>query len=381
MLPHAPPPTRARPTRRPRIPTAHCTASSLPTSPASWPAPTPPCCWPTSAPRSSRSRAPPVTTPGTGCRRCATSVGTYYLAINRNKRSIALDLKDEDDLEGRPRPVRARRHLHPELQARRPRPLRPGLRRGRRPQPEERVLLHQRVRRRRRQGPARLRPARPGHVGTDEPDRRPRRPAVPRWHLRLRRDDRPALGHRHPRRASSPATTPARVSTSRPTCSPPPCRRWSTRPPPTSLATSSLTGWATPICPCSRTSRSPPATGTSSSSRATTASTASSSPSSEPPNSPTTNGSPPSGSRNDNREELRPLLLDLLSTKSAQEWFDQLTAAGIPCGPINDVQGGVELAERLGLEPVVDHRRRPDGPEPHPLLQDPRPLRPAPPAL
>ena len=30
-----------------------------------------------------------------------------------------------------------------------------------------------------------------------------------------------------------------------------------------------------------------------------------------------------------------------------------LTAAGIPCGPINDVRGGVELAERLGLDPVV----------------------------
>jgi crotonobetainyl-CoA:carnitine CoA-transferase CaiB-like acyl-CoA transferase len=60
------------------------------------------------------------------------------------------------------------------------------------------------------------------------------------------------------------------------------------------------------------------------------------------------------GARNDNREELRPFLLDLLSTKSAQEWFDELSAAGIPCGPINDVRGGVELAERLGLEPVVE---------------------------
>ena len=59
------------------------------------------------------------------------------------------------------------------------------------------------------------------------------------------------------------------------------------------------------------------------------------------------------GTRNDNREQLRPLLLDLLSKKSAQEWFDHLSNAGIPCGPINDVQGGVELAQRLGLEPVV----------------------------
>lgn len=59
------------------------------------------------------------------------------------------------------------------------------------------------------------------------------------------------------------------------------------------------------------------------------------------------------GSRNDNRDELRPLLLERLATKSAQEWFDILTEAGIPCGPINDVRGGVELAESLGLDPVV----------------------------
>ncbi len=59
------------------------------------------------------------------------------------------------------------------------------------------------------------------------------------------------------------------------------------------------------------------------------------------------------GTRNDNREELRPLLLERLAGKSAQEWFDVLTGAGVPCGPINDVRGGVELAERLGLDPVV----------------------------
>ncbi len=59
------------------------------------------------------------------------------------------------------------------------------------------------------------------------------------------------------------------------------------------------------------------------------------------------------GDRNERREELRPLLLEALSRRSAQEWFEELSGAGIPCGPINDVRGGVELAERLGLEPVA----------------------------
>ena len=57
--------------------------------------------------------------------------------------------------------------------------------------------------------------------------------------------------------------------------------------------------------------------------------------------------------RNDNREQLRPLLLERLATRSAREWFDVLSAAGIPNGPINDVRGGVELATALGLDPVV----------------------------
>jgi crotonobetainyl-CoA:carnitine CoA-transferase CaiB-like acyl-CoA transferase len=58
--------------------------------------------------------------------------------------------------------------------------------------------------------------------------------------------------------------------------------------------------------------------------------------------------------RNANRQELRPLLLARLSTKPAQEWFRILTAADVPCGPINDVRQGVDLATELGLEPVAD---------------------------
>jgi len=58
--------------------------------------------------------------------------------------------------------------------------------------------------------------------------------------------------------------------------------------------------------------------------------------------------------RNENRATLRPLLLERLATRTAQEWFGVLSAAGIPCGPINDVRGGVELAQELGLDPVVE---------------------------
>jgi len=57
--------------------------------------------------------------------------------------------------------------------------------------------------------------------------------------------------------------------------------------------------------------------------------------------------------RNENREELRPLLLERLARHSAAEWFDILVEAGIPCAPIQDVAAGVQLAERLGLDPVV----------------------------
>jgi crotonobetainyl-CoA:carnitine CoA-transferase CaiB-like acyl-CoA transferase len=57
--------------------------------------------------------------------------------------------------------------------------------------------------------------------------------------------------------------------------------------------------------------------------------------------------------RNDNREQLRPILLARLATRSAREWFEILSGVGIPCGPINDIRGGVELAADLGLEPVA----------------------------
>ncbi|PVY97504.1 CaiB/BaiF CoA transferase family protein [Actinomycetospora cinnamomea] len=57
--------------------------------------------------------------------------------------------------------------------------------------------------------------------------------------------------------------------------------------------------------------------------------------------------------RTANREELRPILVKALSTRGAEEWFDLIVAAGVPCGPINSVAGGFAIAERFGLDPVV----------------------------
>ncbi|HEY7987711.1 MAG TPA: CoA transferase [Lapillicoccus sp.] len=54
------------------------------------------------------------------------------------------------------------------------------------------------------------------------------------------------------------------------------------------------------------------------------------------------------------RNELRPLLVERLSTRTTMEWFRDITAAGIPCGPINTVDQGVGFAEDIGLDPVVD---------------------------
>ena len=57
--------------------------------------------------------------------------------------------------------------------------------------------------------------------------------------------------------------------------------------------------------------------------------------------------------RTANRDELRPLLVERLRTRTAMEWFRDIIAAGVPCGPINSIDGGVRFAEDVGLDPVV----------------------------
>ncbi|HZX38991.1 MAG TPA: CoA transferase [Streptomyces sp.] len=60
------------------------------------------------------------------------------------------------------------------------------------------------------------------------------------------------------------------------------------------------------------------------------------------------------------REELVDQLAGPLAERTADTWFDELSAAGVPCGPINDLAAAFDLAERLGLEArvLVDDPRR-----------------------
>jgi crotonobetainyl-CoA:carnitine CoA-transferase CaiB-like acyl-CoA transferase len=57
--------------------------------------------------------------------------------------------------------------------------------------------------------------------------------------------------------------------------------------------------------------------------------------------------------RTANRDELRPLLVERLRTRSKMDWFRDIIGAGVPCGPINTIDQGVAFAEEIGLDPVV----------------------------
>lgn len=55
-----------------------------------------------------------------------------------------------------------------------------------------------------------------------------------------------------------------------------------------------------------------------------------------------------------NRGELKVALESALGSRSADEWQEIITAAGVPCGPINDLAQAFALAESLGLDPIID---------------------------
>ena len=56
--------------------------------------------------------------------------------------------------------------------------------------------------------------------------------------------------------------------------------------------------------------------------------------------------------RNANRDPLRSAMEEKLSAGTVDEWFARLQDAGIACAPIYTVGGGIQYAEKLGLNPV-----------------------------
>jgi CoA:oxalate CoA-transferase len=62
--------------------------------------------------------------------------------------------------------------------------------------------------------------------------------------------------------------------------------------------------------------------------------------------------------RNENYDELRPLLAERFKTKTTEEWKELLTKSGVPNGPINKIEHVVKDPQVLAREMVVevDHK-------------------------
>jgi crotonobetainyl-CoA:carnitine CoA-transferase CaiB-like acyl-CoA transferase len=82
-----------------------------------------------------------------------------------------------------------------------------------------------------------------------------------------------------------------------------------------------------------------------------------------------------------NRDALAGLLERALAARGAADWVAALADAGVPCGLVNDVGEAFALAERLGLDPVVAAGGVPQVADPIRLSSTPVSYRLAPPAL
>jgi crotonobetainyl-CoA:carnitine CoA-transferase CaiB-like acyl-CoA transferase len=58
--------------------------------------------------------------------------------------------------------------------------------------------------------------------------------------------------------------------------------------------------------------------------------------------------------RVENREELRPLLEAALDAKPALEWIELLRSRRVPAGVVNDIGAAFEFAEQIGLAPTIE---------------------------
>ncbi|MQA82719.1 MAG: CoA transferase [Streptosporangiales bacterium] len=81
------------------------------------------------------------------------------------------------------------------------------------------------------------------------------------------------------------------------------------------------------------------------------------------------------------REELVALLRERLATRDATTWQADLDAAGVPCGPVNDLAGGMAAATALGLAPLVALGSRQQVANPFEMSETPVTYRQPPPGL
>jgi crotonobetainyl-CoA:carnitine CoA-transferase CaiB-like acyl-CoA transferase len=87
-----------------------------------------------------------------------------------------------------------------------------------------------------------------------------------------------------------------------------------------------------------------------------------------------------------NREELKPLLERALARRPATGWVELLSVRRVPAGVVNNIDAAFEFAERIGLDPIAEVPRE-DGPavplprNPIRLSKTPASYRSAPPRL
>jgi crotonobetainyl-CoA:carnitine CoA-transferase CaiB-like acyl-CoA transferase len=81
------------------------------------------------------------------------------------------------------------------------------------------------------------------------------------------------------------------------------------------------------------------------------------------------------------RHELNGILAPILRQRGSDAWWELLTPAGVPCGPVNDIAEAFALATRVGLEPVVTSGGSPQVGHPLRWSATPATYRLAPPAL
>ena len=90
--------------------------------------------------------------------------------------------------------------------------------------------------------------------------------------------------------------------------------------------------------------------------------------------------------RVENRARLRAILEQRLASRPAAEWAALLSEQRVPAGQVNDIAGAFELAQRIGLDPIVEVPREHGGAarltrNPIRLSRTPASYRSAPPSL